>query len=81
MAPMATGMPASRPCAIASEGRSVPITSPLGTSGPKACGDRSAMPEAAKARGDQVPVATEMRPAVLASLASVAISPVSRKPR
>jgi hypothetical protein len=39
------------------------------------------MPEASKAACDHVPEPMDTSPAVLASLASVAMAPVSRKPR
>ncbi|MNT81097.1 hypothetical protein D3C72_2206560 [compost metagenome] len=78
---MATGRPAGNPQSAAMDGSNEPITVPLGTMGGSARGTRSARPATSKANVDQVPVASDSRPAVLASLASVAMDPVSRKPR
>jgi len=43
----------------------LPITSPLGSSGPKTCGPSSAMPETSKAACDHLPVAIDTSPALL----------------
>ncbi|CAB3707017.1 hypothetical protein LMG26845_05553 [Achromobacter insuavis] len=81
IAPIATGMPGGRPKAAAAAADTRPTTLPAATIGAGARAPRSARPAASNASDDQPPSRSASRPAVLASLASVAISPVRRKVR
>ncbi|MNQ43965.1 hypothetical protein D3C85_577060 [compost metagenome] len=81
IAPIATGKPAGSPQAAARAGSKRPITVPVGTMGGKARAIRPDRPAASNASADHSPDCRDSRPAVLASLASVAISPHNRKLR